>query len=153
GRIAVFNRSHYEDVLVVRVNDIVPEAVWSKRYEHILNFEAMLSDEGTTVVKIMLHISKDEQKERLEARLADPTKNYKFNPNDLATRERWDDYMKAYEEAISRTSTSAAPWYVVPADRKWYRNLVVSQILIDTIKGIDLAYPVADFDPSTITIE
>lgn len=153
GRIGVFNRSHYEDVLVVRVNELVPERVWSKRYDHIRNFENMLSDEGTTIVKIMLHISKEEQKERLRARLDDPSKNYKFNPSDLSSRHRWDDYMVAYEDAISQTSTEAAPWYVVPSDRKWYRNLVISQILIDTIKDMDLAYPVADFDPSTILFE
>lgn len=153
GRIAVFNRSHYEDVLVVRVNDLVPRDVWSRRYEHIRSFESMLDDEGTTIVKIMLHISKDEQRERLQARLDDPSKNYKFNPNDLASRELWDEYMAAYEEAISRTSTEKAPWYVVPADRKWYRNLVISQILIDTIKGMNLAYPEADLDPSTVVID
>ncbi len=153
GRIAIFNRSHYEDVLVVRVNDLVPRDVWSRRYSHIRNFEAMLHDEGTTIVKIMLHISKDEQQERLQARLDDPAKNYKFDPNDLVVRKNWAHYMAAYEDAISKTSTEKAPWYVVPADRKWYRNLVVSQILIDTIKGLDLEYPKADFDPSAIVIE
>lgn len=153
GRIGVFNRSHYEDVLVVRVNELVPENVWSKRYEHIRNFESMLADEGTVIVKIMLHISKEEQRKRLQDRLDDPSKNYKFNPNDLSSRERWDDYMAAYEDAISRTSTEKAPWYVVPSDSKWYRNLVVSRILIDTITGMDLEYPVADFDPSTVVID
>lgn len=153
GRIAVFNRSHYEDVLVVRVNELVPQPVWSRRYGHIRDFEAMLSDEGTTIVKIMLHISKDEQKDRLQARLDDPSKNYKFNASDLASRARWDDYMVAYEAAISETSTDRAPWYVVPADRKWYRNLIVSQILIDTIKGMDLAYPTTDIDLTTISIQ
>jgi PPK2 family polyphosphate:nucleotide phosphotransferase len=153
GRIALFNRSHYEDVLVVRVNELVPHNVWSRRYEHIANFESMLTDEGTAIVKIMLHISKDEQKERLQERLDDPSKNYKFNPNDLTSRQKWDDYMTAYEDAISETSTDRAPWYVVPSDRKWYRNLVVSQILIDTIKEMDLKYPVADFDPSTVVVD
>jgi len=153
GRIAVFNRSHYEEVLVVRVNDLAPKEVWSARYGHIRDFEKMLSDEGTTIVKIMLHISKDEQKQRLQERLDDPSKNYKFDPNDLISRANWDAYMAAYEEAISRTSTENAPWYVVPSDRKWYRNIVISQILIDTIKGMDLAYPVADFDPSSVVID
>ncbi len=153
GRIAVFNRSHYEDVLVVRVNELRPEKVWSKRFEHIRNFERMLTEEGTTIVKIMLHISKEEQRERLQARLDDPSKNYKFNPSDLASRERWDHYMVAYQDAIALTSTNAAPWHVVPADRKWYRNLVISQILIDSIKGMHLSFPVADFDPSAVTIE
>lgn len=152
GRIAIFNRSHYEDVLVVRVNDLVPERQWSRRYQHIRNFEQMLTDEGTTVRKIMLHISKDEQKERLEARLADPSKNYKFNPSDLDTRAKWDCYMDAYEDALGRTSTDTAPWFVVPADRKWYRNLVVSRIIIDAIEGLDLAYPKADADLSSIDI-
>lgn len=153
GRIAVFNRSHYEDVLVARVNELVPADVWSKRYEHIRNFESALADEGTVIVKVMLHISKEEQKQRLQKRLDDPSKNYKFNPSDLTSREKWDDYMRAYEDAISETSTDDAPWYVVPSDRKWYRNLVISQILIDTISEMDLAYPVANFDPSTIVIE
>jgi len=153
GRIAVFNRSHYEDVLVARVNALVPSEVWSRRYDHIRNFEAMLSDEGTTIVKIMLHISKDEQKERLQERLDDPSKNYKFNPSDLTSRANWDAYMAAYEEAISQTSTENALWYVVPSDRKWYRNIVISRILIDTIKGMDLASPVTDFDPSTVVID
>ena len=153
GRIGVFNRSHYEDVLVVRVNDLVPESVWSKRYKQIRDFEEMLCDEGTTIVKIMLNISKEEQKERLQARLDDPSKNYKFNPSDLSSREKWEDYMVAYDDAISLTSTVDAPWYIVPADRKWYRNLVVSQILIDTIRGVDLAYPETEFDLAHITIE
>jgi PPK2 family polyphosphate:nucleotide phosphotransferase len=153
GRIGVFNRSHYEDVLVVRVNDLVPESVWSKRYNQIRDFEEMLCDEGTTIVKIMLNISKAEQKERLQARLDDPSKNYKFNPSDLSSREKWDDYMVAYDDAISLTSTDRAPWYIVPSDRKWYRNLVVSQILIDTIRDMGLAYPVTEFDLDGITIE
>lgn len=153
GRIGVFNRSHYEDVLVVRVNDLVPERVWSRRYEQIRDFEEMLHDEGTTIVKIMLHISKDEQKQRLQARLDDPSKNYKFNPSDLSSREKWNEYMIAYDDAISLTSTDYAPWYIVPSDRKWYRNLVVSQILINTIRGMDLAYPISDFDLSEIAID
>jgi PPK2 family polyphosphate:nucleotide phosphotransferase len=152
GRIGVFNRSHYEDVLVVRVNDLVEPHRWAKRYRHITEFERLLTEEGTVIRKIMLNISKDEQRERLLARLADPSKNYKFNPNDLDSRSRWDDYMTAYEEAISRTSTEDAPWYIVPADRKWYRNLVVASILIDALEGLDLRYPEADVDPSTIMV-
>ncbi|MCB1246067.1 MAG: polyphosphate kinase 2 family protein [Acidimicrobiia bacterium] len=152
GRIAVFNRSHYEDVLVVRVNELVPEAQWSRRFDHIRAFEQILADEGTTIVKIMLNISKKEQKKRLEARLEDPTKNYKFNVSDLDSRARWDDYMRAYEDAITRTSTDDAPWYVVPADRKWCRNLIVASILIDTMRRMPLAYPSTDLDVSTITI-
>ncbi|GMQ98824.1 MAG: polyphosphate kinase 2 family protein [Acidimicrobiia bacterium] len=152
GRIGIFNRSHYEDVLVVRVNGLVPEDRWRPRYEHIRNFERMLTDEGTVIVKVMLHISKEEQAERLQARLDDPSKNYKFNPSDLESRRRWEEYMAAYEEAINETSTRNAPWFVVPSDRKWYRNLVVSQILIDTLKSLDLAYPEQEHDLSNITI-
>ena len=152
GRIGIFNRSHYEDVLVVRVNDLVPRDRWQKRYRHIRDFERLLVDEGTTIVKIMLNISKDEQKERLQARLDDPSKNYKFNPNDLESRGKWDDYMAAYEDAINETSTEMAPWYVVPADRKWHRNLIVSQILIDTLESLDLSYPSPEHDLSSIEI-
>lgn len=153
GRIGVFNRSHYEDVLVVRVLNLVPEARWSARFDQIRAFEDMLVQEGTVVVKIMLNISKSEQKERLEARLEDPSKHYKFNPSDLATRARWDEYMLAYQDAMERTSTEAAPWYIVPADRKWYRNLAVSRILIDTLEDLDLEFPEPDFDPDAVAID
>lgn len=153
GRIGIFNRSHYEDVLVVRVNDLVPRDRWSRRYRHIRDFEQLLSDEGTTVRKIMLHISKDEQKERLTARLDDPAKAYKFNAGDLDTRRRWAEYMDAYEDALNETSTAHSPWYVVPADRKWYRNLVVSRILIEALESLDLAYPEPDPDMGSIVIE
>jgi len=152
GRIGIFNRSHYEDVLVVRVNGLVPEERWRRRYEHIRNFERMLTEEGTVIVKVMLHISKDEQAERLQARLDDPSKNYKFNPGDLDSRRQWADYMAAYEEAINETSTENAPWFVVPSDRKWYRNLVVSQILIETLERLNLSYPPQEHDLSNITI-
>ncbi len=144
GQIVIFNRSHYEDVLVVRVHDLVPPARWEKRYEHIKNFEKLLADEGTTIIKFFLHISKDEQKERLEERLADPEKHWKFAKGDLAERERWDDYQEAFEAALSRTSTEYAPWYIIPADRKWYRNLVISEVIIETLKGLDMAYPAAE---------
>lgn len=153
GRIAVFNRSHYEDVLVVRVNDLVAEDKWSRRFTHIRDFEEMLTDEGTTIRKIMLNISKDEQKERLNERLEDPTKSYKFNASDLDSRARWDDYMTAYADALALTSTEAAPWFVVPADRKWYRNLIVSRIIIDTIEGLDLGFPPPENDLASIVIE
>ena len=153
GRIGVFNRSHYEDVLVVRVNNLVSEERWAKRYDQIADFERMLTDEGTKIVKIMLNISRAEQRERLQARLADPSKNFKFNPSDLDVRKQWDDYMDAYEEAIGRTSTAAAPWFVVPADRKWYRNLVVARIIIDALESLDLAYPVTDHDLEGLTVE
>ncbi len=146
GEITIFNRSHYEDVLVVRVKDIVPEGVWRPRYEHIRNFEKLLADDRTTILKFYLHISKDEQKARLEARRDRPDKRWKFNPGDLKERARWDDYRAAYEEALAETSTEWAPWYVVPANRKWYRNLVISTVLIDTLKGLAMAYPEPEED-------
>lgn len=141
GEITIFNRSHYEDVLVVRVMELVPEAVWSKRYEHIKNWEQMLADDGTTIIKVMLHISVDEQKERLQARLDDPTKHWKFDEGDLVHRAKWDEYMKAFEDALSKTSTADAPWFVVPANRKWYRNLAISEILVQTLEAMKLSYP------------
>lgn len=153
GRIGVFNRSHYEDVLVVRVNNLVPEARWANRFGHIADFERLLADEGTRIVKIMLHISRTEQAERLQARLADPAKNFKFNPSDLDVRKQWDDYMVAYADAIARTSTDVAPWFVVPADRKWYRNLVVARIVIEALESMDLSYPIAEHDLSGIIVE
>ena len=136
GHITVFNRSHYEDVLVVRVRDLVAQDVWRKRYEHIRNFEQMLVDEGTTVVKIFLHISKDEQRERLQARIDDPAKHWKFEFGDLEERKLWDHYQAAFGDMLTETSTPDAPWYVVPANRKWYRNIVISQILVDTLERL-----------------
>jgi PPK2 family polyphosphate:nucleotide phosphotransferase len=141
GAITIFNRSHYEDVLVVRVHDLIPRHRWSNRYRHIREFERMLSDEGTRIVKLFLNISKEEQKERLQARLDEPDKNWKFNKGDLKDRELWEDYQDAFREALQETSTPYAPWYVVPANRKWYRNLVVSSILIDTLEDMDPEYP------------
>lgn len=146
GELVIFNRSHYEDVLVVRVMDIVPRKRWSRRYRHIVEFEQMLADEGTTIIKLFLHISKDEQKERLQARLDEPDRNWKFEAGDLVPRARWDDYQAAFEDAITETTTKDAPWYVIPADRKWYRNLAVSEILIQTLEGLDMSYPEADPD-------
>lgn len=152
GEIVIFNRSHYEDVLVVRVKSLVPEDVWERRYAHINDFERLLTDEGTTIVKMFLHISKDEQKERLQERLDDPSKHWKFDVGDLAERERWADYQAAYTDMLERTSQTTAPWYVVPADRKWFRNLVVSSILIDTMESLDLRYPPNEDDLSDVTI-
>lgn len=143
GELVIFNRSHYEDVLVVRVMDLVPADRWKRRYRHIAEFERMLADEGTTIVKLFLHISKDEQRERLQARLAEPDKNWKFDEADLGPRARWDDYQKAFEDAIAETSTEQAPWYIVPANRKWYRNLAVSEILVKTLEGLKMSYPPA----------
>jgi PPK2 family polyphosphate:nucleotide phosphotransferase len=153
GEIVIFNRSHYEDVLVVRVKSLVPEARWSRRFAHINDFERLLTDEGTTILKVFLHISKDEQRARLQARLDDSTKHWKFDAGDLAHRARWDDYRLAFEDVLEQTSHDHAPWWVVPADRKWYRDLVVSSILIRAMESLDLRYPPNDDDLSSIVIE
>ncbi|MEK6703273.1 MAG: polyphosphate kinase 2 family protein [Planctomycetota bacterium] len=134
GEVAVFNRSHYEDVLIVRVHALVPKEVWRPRYEIINGFERTLVGDGTTIVKIFLHISKDEQKRRLIERLEDPEKNWKFNPGDVEERKHWDEYQEAYEDVISRCGTPEAPWHVVPADHKWYRNWAVSEILLHAMR-------------------
>ena len=139
--IGIFNRSHYEDVLVVRVHKLVPASEIEPRYEQINAFERLLAENGTTIVKFFLHISKKEQTRRLQARLDDPTKHWKFNADDLAERKRWDDYIAAYEIALQRCSTPCAPWFVVPADRKWYRDAVIARIVRLTLEGLDLAYP------------
>ncbi len=153
GDIVVFNRSHYEDIIAVRVKKLMGDAVWKRRYRHVVEFERMLAEEGTTIVKIFLHISRDEQKRRLESRLVNPTKHWKFNPDDLADRARWDEFMEAYEDLINRTSTPHAPWYVIPANKKWYRNLCVARILIQTLEDLKMKYPEPDWDPGEITID
>lgn len=152
GEIGVFNRSHYEDVLIVRVNSLVPKAVWSRRYRRINDFETTLGDAGTTILKFYLHIDAAEQKQRFEARLGDPTKSWKFKLADLEVRERWDEYMAAYEEALSRCSTNVAPWYVIPANKKWFRNLAVAEILADTLAALDPRYPEPEALPSDLVI-
>jgi PPK2 family polyphosphate:nucleotide phosphotransferase len=144
GMIGIFNRSYYEDVLVVRVHDLVPKKVWKKRFDQINAFERMLTQNGVTILKFYLHISRAEQKRRLADRLEDPTKNWKFEPGDLEERERWDDYIEAYEDALSRCSTKWAPWYIVPADRKHARNLLVTQVIVDALERMDPQYPKAD---------
>jgi PPK2 family polyphosphate:nucleotide phosphotransferase len=143
GMIGIFNRSHYEAILVERVRGIVPKKVWRKRYKHIRDFEEMLTDENVVLMKFYLNISKDEQKRRLQSRLDDPKKNWKFNPGDLEERKRWDAYMEAFEDAIAETSTENAPWYVIPSNHKWYRNLVISDIVVRTMKKLPLEYPKA----------
>jgi len=153
GYIGVFNRSHYEDVLIVRVKRLVPEAVWRPRYEHINHFENLLAFGGTRIVKLYLHISREYQKERLQRRLDNPDKHWKFNPGDLVERALWDDYREAYEEALSRCSTIVAPWHVIPAERRWYRDLAVARILVAALEAMDPQYPEATFDPGTIRIE
>ncbi|MEO1064409.1 MAG: PPK2 family polyphosphate kinase [Actinomycetota bacterium] len=146
GEIVVFDRSHYEDVTVVRVLDLVDRPTWKRRFAHIRDFERMLVDEGTTIVKLFLHISADEQAEQLRERIDDPEVRWKFNPSDLEARAAWDDYESAWEDAIAETSTADAPWYVVPADRRWYRKLVVARILRDTLAELDPQYPEVDED-------
>jgi PPK2 family polyphosphate:nucleotide phosphotransferase len=146
GYIGMFNRSHYEDVLIVRVHGLVPERVWTRRYAQINDFEANLTGSGVTVVKVMLHISYEEQRARLLARLEDPTKHWKYNPADVEERRYWPDYQAAYADALGRCSTGAAPWYVVPADRKWYRDWAVAHLLRETMADLRLEYPPPGFD-------
>jgi PPK2 family polyphosphate:nucleotide phosphotransferase len=141
GNIGIFNRSHYEDVLVVRVHELVPESVWRPRYEQIKLFERLLTETGVTVLKFFLHISKKEQLERLRARLDDPTKYWKFSAGDLGERDRWDAYTAAYEEALEQTSTEAAPWWVVPSDKKYVRDLVVAQVVTEALERMNPKYP------------
>ena len=152
GEIVVFNRSHYEDVLVVRVEKLVPEAVWARRYGQINEFERTLAESGTRVVKIFLQISREEQRRRFQERLDDRAKQWKFDPADLEKRARWDDYREAFEAALSKCSTEQAPWYSVPADRKWFRDFAVSQILLQELEQLPLKWPRPDFDPASIRI-
>jgi PPK2 family polyphosphate:nucleotide phosphotransferase len=146
GKLGVFDRSHYEDVVTVRVLGLVDEDTWTRRYDAVNRFEEELVAAGTRIVKCFLHISPDEQRERLLARLDDPTKHWKYNPDDLDTRARWDDYMTAYGDAIERCSTEIAPWHVIPADRKWYRNWAITNLLIEQLDALGLRWPEADFD-------
>ena len=150
GEIGIFNRSHYEDVVTVGVMELAPEEVWRPRIGHIREFEHALTEDGTTIIKCYLHVSKEEQRKRLEARLANPEKRWKFNPGDLETRRRWDRFAAAYEEALTATSTELAPWYVVPADRKWVRNVAVATLLVETLRGLDPQLPQPQFDAVTI---
>jgi PPK2 family polyphosphate:nucleotide phosphotransferase len=152
GMIGIFNRSHYEDVLIVRVHKLVPKSVWSHRYDQINQFEKYLADNGIKIIKLFLHISKGEQKVRFKARLEDKDKNWKLSPDDLAERDRWNDYIDAYEDALTRCSTPWAPWYIIPADHKWFRNLAVSDIIVETIEKMDLKIPPPMFDLSKVVI-
>jgi PPK2 family polyphosphate:nucleotide phosphotransferase len=152
GEMTFFNRSHYEDVLVVRALNLVPKERWSKRYDHINAWEKMLTDEGTRVVKFFLHISKDEQKRRLEERLQEPEKRYKFEGADLTMRRHWDELAEAYEAALSKTSTEYAPWYIVPANRKWFRDIAVAHVLARVLEEMDPKYPTVELDPAKIVI-
>ncbi len=153
GRLGVFNRSHYEDVVAARVLGIVDEAHWRRRYRHLRDFEQMLHDEGTTVVKVFLHISRDEQRARLQARLDDPTKRWKFRLDDLEARRQWNAYQSAYEDAITETSTDDAPWWVVPSDRKWVRDVAVTTVLLDAFRRLDPQYPPPDPSLDGVIVE
>jgi PPK2 family polyphosphate:nucleotide phosphotransferase len=153
GQMVIFNRSHYEDVLIVRVHHLVPKEVWSKRYDQINHFERMLAEEGTTILKFYLHIDPQEQKERLQARLDEKDKRWKFNTADLKERQLWKEYTQAYEDMLTKTSTEWAPWYIIPANRKWYRNIVVGTILIDSLRKLDMQYPQPEGGLDDIVIE
>ncbi|MCB8821198.1 polyphosphate kinase 2 family protein [Microvirga rosea] len=153
GMIGIFNRSHYEDVLVGKVRELATKKAIEQRYEQINAFERMLTDNGTVILKFMLHISKDEQKERLQERLDDPKKHWKFNPGDLEDRKRWDDFQEAYEIMLNRCSTDWAPWYVIPADRKWVRNAIIARIVKATLEDMDPKYPKQSWDPKDFTVD
>jgi PPK2 family polyphosphate:nucleotide phosphotransferase len=153
GEIVIFNRSHYEDVLAVRVHKLAPEQVWQLRYQQINDFERLLSEEGTTILKFYLHIDLDEQKKRLQDRLDDPMAQWKFNINDLAERKLWPEYMKAYEDALEKTSTEWAPWYIVSANHKWFRDWVVTNAIVKALQRMSMRYPRLAQDPKSIVIK
>jgi PPK2 family polyphosphate:nucleotide phosphotransferase len=153
GEIGIFNRSHYGDVLVVRVHNLVPKRVWSKRYDQINAFEHILAENGVTILKFFLHISKDEQKKRLQERLDDSDKHWKVSASDFEERKYWDDYTKAYEDALSQCSTPWAPWYIIPANRKWFRNLAVADILVSTLEDLDMRFPKSKLDLSKFSLD
>jgi PPK2 family polyphosphate:nucleotide phosphotransferase len=152
GEIVIFNRSHYESVLVERVHDLVPKARWSRRYDQINAFEEMLSREGTTILKFFLHIDRDEQLARLKARYDEPDKRWKFKVGDLKERALWDDYMAAFQDALARCSTAIAPWYVVPANHKWFRNLAIAEIVAEELERLDPQYPPGEILPEGVTL-
>ncbi len=152
GDFGIFNRSHYEDVIVVRVHDLVPREVWNERYEMINRFERHLVDNNVTILKFFLHISKEEQKRRIRARIDEPAKCWKLSPSDFEERKYWDDYQEAYADALSKCSTSYAPWFIVPADKKWFRNLAVAEIMLETLQSMKMKFPKASFDPSKLKL-
>ena len=153
GEIGIFNRSHYEDVLIVRVHNLVPRSVWSPRYEQINLFEKLLADNHVTLLKFYLHISKKEQKARLLARIENPAKNWKVNPDDFEERKYWAKYMRAYEDALTRCSTDYAPWFIIPSDKKWFRNLAVSEIIVETLERLNMRFPPPSCDLSKLRID
>jgi PPK2 family polyphosphate:nucleotide phosphotransferase len=153
GEIGIFNRSHYEDIVTARVHRLEPKSVWSRRPRHVREFERMLSDEGTTLVKVFLHVSRDEQRKRLEERLVNPEKGWKFRRSDLDDRARWDEFLDAYDDVIAQTSTKWAPWYIVPADHNWVRNLLVARIVVETLRELDPQLPTPDPSLSKLSIQ
>jgi PPK2 family polyphosphate:nucleotide phosphotransferase len=153
GELVIFNRSHYEELLVVRVHKIVPPEAWKKHFDQINQFERMLAEEGTTILKFYLHIDREEQKKRLQARLDDPSKRWKFRLGDLDDRKRWPEYMEAYEDVLSKTSTDYAPWYIVPANHKWYRNLVISSVIVETLEDLKMKFPEPEENLDGVVIE
>jgi PPK2 family polyphosphate:nucleotide phosphotransferase len=153
GNIGIFNRSHYEDVLVVRVHELVPKEVWHKRYRQINDFEQMLTENGTTILKFFLHISRDEQKKRFEARIQDSSRNWKLSLPDFEERMHWDDYTAAYEDALHRCSTEWAPWYVIPANKKWFRNYLIAELIVKALDRMRLKYPAPTVDLSKVVLE
>lgn len=153
GKITIFNRSHYEDVLVVRVHNLAPKSVWQPRYQQINHFEKLLVETGTTILKFYLHISKDEQRDRFQARVDDPTKHWKFSFDDLEKRKQWDDYMAAYEAMLNQTSPKWAPWHVIPADQKWYRNLAVTRAIVQALRDLNPQFPQPEKDLTGVVVE
>jgi PPK2 family polyphosphate:nucleotide phosphotransferase len=153
GSIGIFNRSHYEDVLIVRVHGLVPKEVWKKRYDQINDFEYMLTENGYTLLKFFLHTSRDEQRKRFEARIRDPSRNWKLSLPDFEERRHWDDYMNAYEAALGKCSTDRAPWYVVPANKKWFRNHVVAELIVQALDNMKLKYPAPSVDISKVVLD
>lgn len=153
GELVIFNRSHYEDVLIVRVHELIPPEICKQRYDQINDFEQILAETGTTILKFYLHIDKEEQKKRLQARLDNPDKHWKFRSGDLEERKLWDQYMHAYEDVLNKTSTDVAPWYIVPSNHKWYRDFVISKILVDTLERLDMKFPQPEENLQGIVIE
>ena len=153
GEIGIFNRSHYEEVLIVRVHSLVPKSVWSRRYDQINLFEKLLADNNVKILKFFLHISKDEQKRRFQQRLDDPTRHWKLDPGDFEERKHWDEYVDAFEAALSRCSTAWAPWFIIPANRKWFRNLAVSQIIVETLENLKMEFPKPAIDVAKIHLD
>lgn len=153
GEVRIFNRSHYEDVLIVRVHNLVSKSLWSARYEQINNFEKMLVENDIHVIKFFLHISREEQRKRLKERLDDPTKHWKADPADFKEREYWDEYTKAYDDILTRCSTDYAPWYVIPANKKWFRNLAIAEIMVETLSSLKMKFPEPRYDISKLRVK